>query len=295
VCRGWSLVGVMSGGNQGDLTQQLVEHWKAQGNPEQEELFADEPCEEDAEGYWCKRLPWYPNGCFGPYRSSEQGYSRRELAADGAIHVIGVLSGIVGSAALVTSSIVHQSPLEIKLSLVVYCASFLTMVTCSATFNFLAWSKHIWALQLADHIGILFLIAGSYTPFMTLACCPRTLAFVWILAVVSTAAKASRSKFDVLALHVPCFLLMGWCILIVWKDISTVITLWARHLMELGGILYSAGLIPWAMKKLEFHNAIWHVCVLVASGCFFITMHFEVSQPRNWKAVESGVCQGQLF
>jgi len=243
----------------------------------------------------CSRLPWYHDSCFGPYRSNEEGYSRRELAADGTIHVIGVLFGIVGSAALMTNSILHWPPFEMRISLLVYCASFLTMFVSSATFHSLAWSSHIWVLQLADHIGILFLIAGSNTVFMTLACCPRMLAFVWIIAVFSTAVKTSRSKLDVLALHVPCFLLMGCSCLMVWKDVSMVLTLWARHLIMLCGVLYVGGLIPWWTNKLEFHNAIWHACVLIASGCVFVAMYCEVSQPRNWKAVESGQCQGQLL
>merc|ERR1711953_948033 len=81
----------------------------------------------------------------------------------------------------------------------------------------------------------------------------------------------------------------------VWKDVSMVLTLWTRHLIMLAGVLYTAGLIPWSTEKLEFHNAIWHACVLVASGCIFVAMYCEVSQPRNWKVVESGQCQGQLL
>jgi len=271
----------------GNITQQFWQHYNAPWDPELSK--------EDAENYWCTRVAWYPNVCRGPYRSSKEGYSRRELAADGAIHLIGILSGIVGSAALITSAVIHRTPCEITISLVVYCASLLTMLISSACFHSLVWSRHLRTLQLADHIGILCLIAGTYSPMMTLACCPRILAFVWMLALISIVAKASRSKLDHVALQVPCFLLMGWCCLMVWKDVSTVLTLQARHIMELGGILYSAGLVPWAMNKLEFHNAIWHACVLVASGCFFVVLHGAVSQPGSWKVVESGTWQGRQF
>ena len=62
------------------------------------------------------------------------------------------------------------------------------------------WKKSTWELQLADHLGILLLIAGTYTPFMLHACSPRVLAFVWLVGAVSFAAKASKSPLDVVQL-----------------------------------------------------------------------------------------------
>merc|ERR1712061_955682 len=103
---------------------------------------------------------------------------------------------------------------------------------------------HIWALQLADHAGILLLIAGSYSPFMTMASCPRTLCFVWAVALVSITAKASRSRLDKEAFHVPCFLMMGWCALVVWRDVISFFAPWAQASAVLGGVLYTVGLIP---------------------------------------------------
>lgn len=245
--------------------------------------------------YWSECIPWYPDGCFGPYRSNAYGYSRRELAADGATHVIGITLGCVAVVMLIVSGVVHKPPVEVTVALSVYGAGLLCMLCCSAVFNGLAWTKHIWALQLCDHIGILFLIAGSYTPIMTFACCPRTLAFVWVLAVVSMVAKASRSRLDVVQFHVPIFLLMGWSCMAIWKDVVAVLTPWACRGCVVGGILYTVGLVPWAINKLEFHNAIWHVFVLAASACFLAVMYHEISQPSNWQAVQSGTCQANLF
>lgn len=244
--------------------------------------------------YWREYIPWYPDGCFGPYRRHADGYSRRELAADGATHVLGITLGCVGLVLLIWSSVNHQPPVEITVSVSVYGAALLFMLCFSAVFNGFAWTRHIWVLQLLDHIGILLLIAGTYAPVMTFACCPRCLSFVWALAFLSTAAKATRSRFDTIALHVPCFLLMGWACIFIWRDLLQVYTRWALCTCVAGGLFYSLGLIPWAINKLEFHNAIWHVCVLAGSACFFVVVYQEVSQPSNWKAVEDGICQGDL-
>jgi len=245
--------------------------------------------------YWRERIPWYPDGCFGPYRSHAAGYSRRELAVDGITHVLGISLGCVGVVMLIVKSVIHHSPRAVTASLSIYSIGLLAMLCFSAVFNGLAWSRHIWTLQLCDHTGILLLIAGSYTPVMTFACCPRVLVFVWSLAVVSMVAKASKSRFDVVALHVPCFLLMGWSCVLVWYDLVAVFTPWALHMFVVGGVLYTVGLVPWALNKFEFHNAAWHMFVLAASACFVEVFYEEVSQPSHWQAIAAGTCRANLF
>lgn len=122
--------------------------------------------------YWRVRLPWYPDGCFGPYRSATLGYSRRELLADFCVHAIGLMGGVVCSLLLGFRAMQSALPLQMVLSLAVYSAALLAMLGCSAAFNMLIgeWPSRRHALQLADHTGILLLIAGTYTPFMSLMC-----------------------------------------------------------------------------------------------------------------------------
>jgi hemolysin III len=248
----------------------------------------------DCPSYWKQRIPWYPDGCFGPYRVKD-GYSRRELVADGMVHAIGIVAGIGAIVAMILNISVYRPPWQVTISLAVYCCSLLAMLCSSAVFNGLAWSNHIVALQLADHTGILFLISGTYTPFMTMACNNRTLCFVWFLALVSFIAKASRSRIDHVALHVPIFLLMGWCVTLVWSSVTRVFSPWALQCVLCGGVFYTCGLMPWAVNKLEFHNAIWHLFVLGGCAFFYIIMYYEVSQPAQWQGVPQDTCEGVLF
>ena len=232
--------------------------------------------------WWAQRIAWYPTGCFGPYRSPEAGYSRRELVADAAVHLVGMLLGSISGVALLLRTIaVPECPRPVAAAVAMYVVSLLAMLFCSAAFNMLVarLPRLLWALQLADHAGILLLIAGSYTPLMTILCFWRMLAFVWTVGLVSFVAKASRSALDVLPLHVGCFLAMGWAVLAVWSDLRDTVSPWALRQCVVGGTIYSAGLVPWAMSRLEFHNAIWHVCVLAASGVFYVTIYVEVATP----------------
>ena len=109
------------------------------------------------------------------------------------------------------------------------------------------------------------------------------LGFVWALALLSFAAKASRSRLDVLGLHVPCFLLMGWAIVAVFAEVQLVFSPWAVRTLVLGGVFYTAGLAPWASNAFEGHNAAWHAFVLAGSACFFTIVAKEVAQPSQWQ------------
>jgi hemolysin III len=37
-----------------------------------------------------------------------------------------------------------------------------------------------------------------------------------------------------------------------------------------GGLLYTAGVVFYAWESLRFANAIWHLFVALATGCFFL-------------------------
>ena len=52
---------------------------------------------------------------------------------------------------------------------------------------------------------------------------------------------------------------------------------WGAGMIKLGGALYTVGLVPWALlKKMEFNICIWHVFVLLASGCLFALVYGEL-------------------
>ena len=80
--------------------------------------------------WWAQRVTWYPDGCFGPYRSAQEGYSRRELAADAAVHVVGVSMGCVGALLMLERVADPACPAAVRLGLGVYACSLLAMLCC---------------------------------------------------------------------------------------------------------------------------------------------------------------------
>ena len=228
--------------------------------------------------YWCTSIPWYPEGCFGPYRHPSIGYTRRELLADGIVHGVGILGGIACTVHICTS-MNPTVPKGLVDGIHVYCLSALLMLCCSAVFNGFAWSKqHLRLLQLADHTGILCLICGSYTPMMVTAGAHQLLALNWTAACFSFTVKALGSRLDSVWLHVPLFVLMGWSVVSIWDEFWSFFSDWAKQRSVVAGLLYTGGLLPWGFNRLEGHNALWHVFVLAGSAAFYSVVLLELSQ-----------------
>lgn len=246
-------------------------------------------------GWWMKRFRWYPGGCMGPYRSATIGYSRRELIADAILHINSITIGCIGLAVLAWRIANDDRLNPLAPGLYLYSVSLVTMFCCSALFNMrVGFVRHspekVRFIQLCDHSGIILLIAGTYTPFMLLYCCPRILLFVWSAGFVSWFAKATKSKYDLLPLHVTCFLAMGWSTVIDSERLLKLLPMSMCRQMVLGGALYTIGLIPWASASYEFHNAVWHLFVLAASIVFYLQVLYQVATPASWPPGVSPEC-----
>ena len=63
-------------------------------------------------------------------------------------------------------------------------------------------------------------------------------------------------------------LLLGWSGIIAYDSLATLpnSSLW---LLAIGGILYTLGTLFHVLRRLRFHNAIWHGFVLVAASCHY--------------------------
>lgn len=223
---------------------------------------------------WCERIEWYKGST-----RSERPYSRRELALDAYIHFIGLALACIGCLAIAQRLTVRRPPPIMVWSVCLYSFSLVAMLLCSMAFNVgqAYWFDRRWTLRSLDHAGICMLIVGTYSPCMAVACTSRTMLVVGTIGIVSTAIKWSRGPLDRLPVHLCSFLIAGWSCAIVWEHIVNAFSPWATRLFLTGGVLYTVGLVPWALlKPMEFHICIWHIFVLVASGCFFAVVYVEI-------------------
>src|SRR5499427_2543055 len=92
-------------------------------------------------------------------------YDRAELIADGIVHGVGIILGLVAATALIVLTAVYASALDV-LAVSVYVAGLLAMLVLSATYNLWPVSRVKWVLRRFDHSAIYLLIAAHYTPFI---------------------------------------------------------------------------------------------------------------------------------
>src|SRR5215475_13597806 len=92
-------------------------------------------------------------------------YDRVELIADGIVHAIGIVFGLVAATVLVVLTAVYASAVDI-VAVSIYVVGLLSMLVLSASYNLCPVSRTKWVLRRFDHSAIYVLIAGTYTPFI---------------------------------------------------------------------------------------------------------------------------------
>lgn len=194
-------------------------------------------------------------------------YTVGEEIFNSVTHGVGALLGVVGTVILIVLSAINGSSLAIGTS-IVYGASLIVLYTMSTLYHAIASERAKAVLRIFDHTSIFLLIAGSYTPFCLIALQgnPRGLfvaAVVWICAVLGIVLNAvSLKKTEKFSLVL--YVLMGWSVIMVIKDVIAVLPTPAFWLLLLGGIAYTGGIAFYAMKKKYMHS-IWHLFVLTGS------------------------------
>src|SRR5438552_5485888 len=198
-------------------------------------------------------------------------YDRVELIADGVVHVVGIVFGLIAATVLVVLTAVYASTLDI-VAVSIYVAGLLSMLVLSASYNLWPVSRTKWVLRRFDHSAIYVLIAATYTPFiMELKDSVFAMALligVWCVAIFGIGLKlACPGRFDRLA--VGLYLALGWSGMMLYDSVVTALPRMALWLVLAGGALYSLGVIFHAWRRLRFQNVIWHSFVLLGAACHY--------------------------
>jgi hemolysin III len=198
-------------------------------------------------------------------------YDRVELIADGVVHAIGILFGLIAATVLVVLTAVYASAIDI-LAVSIYVAGLLSMLVLSATYNLWPVSPTKWVLRRLDHSAIYVLIAATYTPFiMELKDSVFAIALlvgVWCVAIFGIILKlAWPGRFD--RLSVGLYLALGWSGMMLYDSVVAALPQMALWFVLAGGALYSLGVIFHAWQRLRFQNVIWHCFVLLGAACHY--------------------------
>ncbi|MEY3116047.1 MAG: hypothetical protein RL611_761 [Actinomycetota bacterium] len=148
------------------------------------------------------------------------------------------------------------SELRGRVTLTIFTLTAVSLFTCSAIYHRVPWgptAKAVW--RRIDHANIPLLIAGTYTPF-AIYLLDRNQAIVLLSLVWGGAVLSGVFRVFWLSaprwLYVPIYLALGWAALIYLPDFYRNGGLLVLLLIALGGVLYSAGAIIYALKKPNF-------------------------------------------
>ena len=202
-----------------------------------------------------------------------------EDRANSLTHAVGAGFFIAGLALLAVLSARSGDPWKI-VSVCIYGATLVLLFTSSAIYHAVRRPGLRKAFRVLDHVSIHLLIAGTYTPFMLVTLRGpwgwSLFGTIWALALAGVVGDLFfTGRFKTLSTIL--YLLMGWVIVVAIKPLAHSLPTVGLVLLLSGGLAYSLGAVFYILdKKLPFGHAVWHVFVLGAGVCHFLSVTFGV-------------------
>jgi len=117
----------------------------------------------------------------------------------------------------------------------------------------------------ADHIGIYIMIAGSYSPFMTIYFWQSegkiVLIGMWMMALAGAIFKwFATGRFNLISTGL--YVLMGLSILWVSEAFFPLLPSSVKYFLLQGGFLYLVGVFFYLFKQWKYHHPVWHLFVM---------------------------------
>jgi len=205
-------------------------------------------------------------------------YSFAEELVHAITHGIGVILSIVGLSWMLYVSVNVADPWRIVASSI-YGTTLIALFLASTMYHAMYASRHREIFKLLDHCAIYLLIAGTYTPFLLVAMRSDTgwwiFGTIWALATAGIVKKLwFRHRFPKVALA--SYLAMGWLIVVAAPQMVEAIGPNGMAWVVAGGVAYTAGAIFYAVDRIPFNHAIWHVFVLAGGICHFFGVALHV-------------------
>lgn len=208
----------------------------------------------------------------------ESRYSRGEEIANSITHGIGTLLSIGGLVVLAVFASLKGNVWHI-VSCSIYGATLIFQYLASTLYHSVSKARPKLILRMFDHIAIVLLIAGTYTPFTLVSIHGpwgwSIFGVIWGLAVLGIVLEITPLKRFRIAM-VLLYILMGWVVLVAIRPIFLSLEHTGFALLLTGGLAYTLGVVFYVWKKLPYHHAIWHLFVLCGSLLHFFAVLFYV-------------------
>ncbi len=201
-----------------------------------------------------------------------------EEIANAITHGIGAALSIAGLTLLVVMAVMRGDGWQLA-GVTVFGASLVFLYLASTLYHAIQTERAKRIFHRLDHIGIAFLIAGTYTPILLVKM--RTtegmivFGVIWGLAFVSAGIKIFfTNRYRVISTTV--YLAMGWLAVFVAGPLFQAVGWGGVAWLLAGGIAYSLGVIPFLWSRIPYNHAVWHIFVMAGSTLHYLGIYFHV-------------------
>ena len=198
-------------------------------------------------------------------------YTHGEEVANMTTHIVGGALGIILLFLTVVIAAFNRDIWGV-VGCAVYGVSMIALYTVSSIYHGLKPGFAKKVMQVIDHCTIYLLIAGTYTPILLVAMRPEYPALAWTVLGAEWALAACAATFTAIdhnkykKLSMVFYILMGWFIVICFRQTVEVLT-WNGVLWILaGGISYTVGAVLYGIgKKKPVYHTVFHVFVVIGT------------------------------
>jgi hemolysin III len=150
----------------------------------------------------------------------------------------------------------------------------------SYLYNARLFPRALALLRKLDHAAIFLLIAGTYTPFLSLNIHGLfdvpLLYWIWGCALAGMALRLKLgARHD--RIFVGFYIMLGWLFVMALPDIMRDTTHFSLLFLGMGAVFYSVGALIFARDIGKWTDPVWHTFVLVAAALHFVAVYSLVA------------------
>jgi len=204
-----------------------------------------------------------------------------DILANAITHGIGAVLALVGAVYLIAAS-ARGTAWQIA-GCATFASTLVLVYICSTLYHSLARTRARHVFHVLDHSSIYLLIAGTYTPF-TLVSLHGPVGWLlfgveWSMAIAGVIFKSfAVDRFAVASALV--YLFQGWFVVFAARSLLHAIGWHGMMWLGAGGLAYTLGIAFFALDRLRYFHATWHVFVLAGSIAHYFAILFYVVPAR---------------
>jgi hemolysin III len=244
-------------------------------------LFENEPQQTRANG-WPQQSDFRIAATGGRYHLVVQSpYKLGDILANAITHGIGAVLAVVGAIYLIAAS-THGTAWHI-VSCSAFAVTLVMVYVCSTLYHSLVRTRARHVLHILDHSSIYLLIAGTYTPFCLISLHGRLgwtiFGIEWGLAAAGVVFKSfAVGRFPVASALV--YLAQGWFVVVALGPLIHALGWHGMMWLGTGGLAYTLGVFFFALDRLRYFHATWHLFVLAGSIAHYFAILLYVLPVR---------------